>query len=200
MEWIYAIAALASALATALAWAAKLQWSKEFKDAKDEIIRAKEAHIELLKNELQNLRDLTPMKIREYFISVRQQLEEYNSELQEKLQKAREESEAKNREIQKLLSEGNTHSPDLKRLQAEKEEIEGEKASYTHQLLFAKEVASGQTVIEKLLMQAVSEPENLEKLREFTRSEIIQIMDKPLDQRIQHARILFDEVRKLKAE
>jgi hypothetical protein len=57
---IYAIAALASSLAAVLAWAAKLWWAKEFAAAKDETIHAKEAQIELLKLEVQNLPELTP--------------------------------------------------------------------------------------------------------------------------------------------
>ena len=76
MLWIYAFAAIASSLAAVLAWAAKLWWSKEFGAAKDEIIRAREAQIGLLESEVQNLKELTPMKIREYFLSVKVQLEE----------------------------------------------------------------------------------------------------------------------------
>jgi hypothetical protein len=126
--WIYAISALASALAAVLAWAAKLWWSKEYSAAKDEIIKAKEAQIaslkagidsiqmlsgettkakdaqiETLKNEIQNLRELTPMKIREYFLSVKGQLEEYNDKLQEELKTAYEEIEKKDSEISRIL-------------------------------------------------------------------------------------------------
>lgn len=69
------MSALASAVAAVLAWAAKLRWSKEYAAAKDEVIRAKDAQIELLRNGIENLRSLTPMKIREYFLSVKKQLE-----------------------------------------------------------------------------------------------------------------------------
>ena len=68
MEWIYPVAALLSAIAAVLAWAAKLWWGKEYGAAKDEIIKAKEAQIDTLNREIQNLRELTPMKIREYFL------------------------------------------------------------------------------------------------------------------------------------
>ena len=126
--WIYAISALASALAAVLAWAAKLWWAKEYRAAKDETIKAKEAQIaslkasidgiqvlssetakakdaqiETLKNEIQNLRELTPMKIREYFLSVKGQLEEYNDKLQEELKTAYEEIEKMDSEIRDLL-------------------------------------------------------------------------------------------------
>src|ERR1051325_1710512 len=127
--WIYAISALASALAAVLAWAAKLWWAKEYSAAKDETIKAKEAQIaslkaeidsiqllcgetakakdaqiETLKNEIQNLRELTPMKIREYFLSVKGQLEEYNDKLQEELKTAYDEIEKKDSEISHLIS------------------------------------------------------------------------------------------------
>lgn len=100
--WIYAISALASALAAVLAWAAKLWWAKEYSAAKDEIIKAKDAQIETLKTEIQNLRELTPMKIREYFLSVKEQLEEYNDKLQEEVKTAYEEVEKKDSEIRHL--------------------------------------------------------------------------------------------------
>jgi hypothetical protein len=81
MEWIYVLTVLTSSVAAVLAWVAKLMWSKEFKEAKEETIKSKDAQIELLKNEIQNLRELSPMKLREYFVSVKQQLEEYNDKL-----------------------------------------------------------------------------------------------------------------------
>lgn len=98
MNWVtllYAVSAVASALAAVLAWAAKLLWSKEYAAAKDEIIGAKQAQIELLKNEIENLRNLTPMKIREYFISVKEQLEEYIDSLQGQLDNAHAEIQEK---------------------------------------------------------------------------------------------------------
>jgi hypothetical protein len=71
-----------------LAWVSKLWWAKEYPVAKNETINAKEAQIELLKTELQNLRELTPMKLREYFISVKEQFEEFTNKLREELESA----------------------------------------------------------------------------------------------------------------
>jgi chromosome segregation ATPase len=85
MEWIQAIAAIASGLAAVLAWVAKIRWSNEFAAAKDETIRAKEAQIEFLEREIKGLQEMTPMKIREYFMSVKEQLEEYIDELNTKI-------------------------------------------------------------------------------------------------------------------
>jgi hypothetical protein len=99
---IYAVAALASSLAAMLAWASKLWWAKEYAAAKDETIHAKEAQIELLKTEVQNLRELTPMKLREYFLSVKEQLEEYNDKLREELEADRKEIQKKESELQRM--------------------------------------------------------------------------------------------------
>jgi chromosome segregation ATPase len=100
---IYAIAALASSVAAVLAWASKLWWAKEYASAKNETIRAKEAQIELLKTELENLRQLTPMKLREYFLSVKEQLEEYNGHLRQELATAHEDIKRKDDEIRHFL-------------------------------------------------------------------------------------------------
>jgi hypothetical protein len=128
MLWIYVITVLASALAAVLAWAAKLWWAKEYSAAKDETIKSKEAQIaslkaalehiqtlagetakakdaqiEGLKSEIQNLRELSPVKLREYFLSVKEQLEEYNDKLREELKTAQEAIEKKDSEIRQLL-------------------------------------------------------------------------------------------------
>jgi hypothetical protein len=77
MDWLTAFAAAASAIAAILAWIAKILWSREYASAKDETIKAKDAQIQLLEREIVSLKEMTPMKIREYFLSVREQLEEY---------------------------------------------------------------------------------------------------------------------------
>jgi hypothetical protein len=117
--WIYAIAALFSALAAVLAWAAKLWWAKEFKAAKDETIKAKDAQIELLKTQIEGLRELSPMKVREYFLSVKEQLEEFINDLQNQLQEARADIEQKSELIGKLQNEGRVHEAEVKRLSDE---------------------------------------------------------------------------------
>lgn len=128
MEWIYAIAALASSLAAALAWAAKLWWGKEHIAAKNETIKAKEAQIETLKSEIEGLRQLTPMKIREYFLSVKEQLTEYNDALKSQLNEAKQEINRKGNEIEMLRAKGDEQSSESKKLESERNQIE-EKAS-----------------------------------------------------------------------
>lgn len=99
-EWLYLGTSLASALAAVLAWAAKLWWGKEHIAAKNETIAAKESQIELLGREIEMYRELTPMKIREYFVSVRTQLEEQIDALKEEL--ARKDQELRERESAEL--------------------------------------------------------------------------------------------------
>jgi len=94
--------ALISSIAAVLAWIAKIRWSKEFSDAKDEIIKAKEAQISALENEIRFLHELSPMKIREYFLSVRSQLEEIIDDKEGKLTKAKSELKAKESELSQL--------------------------------------------------------------------------------------------------
>jgi hypothetical protein len=71
-------------------------WSREFAHAKDEVIRAKEAQIALLRDEIRQLHELNPAKLREYHQIVKQGLEEYNNQLKARLdEKDRELREAK---------------------------------------------------------------------------------------------------------
>jgi hypothetical protein len=65
MEYMPWLVSLLVAISSVLGWIAKLGWSKEYTAAKDEILEAKTAHIELLETHVKNLQDLTPMKMRE---------------------------------------------------------------------------------------------------------------------------------------
>lgn len=96
------VTALLSSIVAILAWVAKIRWSKEFSDAKDEIIRAKESQIASLENEVRFLHELSPMKIREYFLSVRSQLEEIIDDKEVQLRKFKEELKAKENELSQL--------------------------------------------------------------------------------------------------
>jgi len=108
MEALYIVAIIVSGIGAILAWLAKLKWSKEFgsaKDAtinaKDAIISSKDAQIQNLKTELDNLRELNSIKIREYFISTKEQLEEYNDKLQQELNRAKAEADRLSEELEK---------------------------------------------------------------------------------------------------
>lgn len=72
----YVVAAIASSIAGAAAWIAKILWSKEFKEAKDAQIAAKEAEIQAVRAHLVILQELTPMKLREYHSAIQATLSE----------------------------------------------------------------------------------------------------------------------------
>lgn len=163
---IQAITILLSVLTAALAWGAKLLWSKEFAlakneviaakvaqlDAKDtiiqakdalnsathEIIKSKDAHIQALEREIKSLQDLTPMKIREYFVSVKEQLEEYNNELKSKLEAASEEIEKKSAAIKALESDGSHKQNELVKLREERDRLIEQTQTMKSQLPDAK--------------------------------------------------------------
>lgn len=94
--------AFLSSIAAILAWVAKIRWSREFSDAKNEIIKAKEAQIATLENEVRFLHELSPMKIREYFLSVRSQLEEIIDDKDTQLEKTKKEMQEKETQLLQL--------------------------------------------------------------------------------------------------
>lgn len=79
----------------------------------------------MLKTQIENLKELDPMKIREYSISIKEQLEEYIEELKSRLTEAKTEIKQKSTQIEKLKSEGDKQSEVLKKLEYEKTQIEG---------------------------------------------------------------------------
>ncbi len=105
---ISGVITLLSILAAILAWLAKLRWSKEYAAAKDETIRAKDAQIDALKQQIENLKDLTPNKLREYFESTRTSLEEYIEKLKIQLREAKDKTSQKSQQITNLEDKGQT--------------------------------------------------------------------------------------------
>jgi hypothetical protein len=132
------IAAVLSAAASVLAWAARLFWGKEFAAAKDETIRAKEAQlatkdenikakeaqIAALTDRLKEEKELNPMKIREYFVSVKQQLEEYIERLKGDLTKAQGQLSTLQVEIEGERSRSAGRQDQIKKLDVEKTRLQ----------------------------------------------------------------------------
>ncbi len=113
-EYLYIIGIIISSTAAVLAWIAKLKWSKEFSDAKNAEIKAKEAQIENLKIELDYLHKLyNTTKLRESYLSMIKQYEEYIEHLKAELSKARTEVSNKMREIIHLDNPIETDLPAL---------------------------------------------------------------------------------------
>lgn len=113
MEWMQTSITIGSLLVATLAWVAKIRWSKEFISAKDEILKSKDEQIKILEREIASLREMTPMKLREYFLSVKQQLEEYNAALQLRLQELEEELEEKRIQIEDFEKRSLTRPADV---------------------------------------------------------------------------------------
>ena len=108
MEWLYLLGVVLSTLAAVLAWLAKLKWSKEFSDAKnaalqakDAALEAKDAHLHALEMQLDSLRQLDSPKIREYFLSTKAHLEEYNDTLKMQLEQLRRKADSRVGEARK---------------------------------------------------------------------------------------------------
>lgn len=124
MEWLSAFTAAACALSAVLAWIAKIYWSKEFATAKDEIIRAKDVQIALLEREITSLKEMSPMKIREYFNSVKEQLTEYIEALKTDLKKAHSEIQNRDKQITDLKQLGGDQEEIILCLEGERQRLE----------------------------------------------------------------------------
>ena len=133
MDWIYPVITLASLLVAVLTSINKLIWAKEFHEAKQETIRAKEAQIDLLKNEIQNLRELNPITIREHFKSVKEQLEERIQFLKDQFDQAQAEITQKDQEIRRYRNDSASPA-EIEKLKTEKLMLE-EEASFLKQQL-----------------------------------------------------------------
>lgn len=78
-DWVKNLITLASIIAAIIAWTAKIRWSKEFSDAKEAIISAKEeqgkikqSQIEFLERQIDTLKEQTPQKFREHYNSIQE--------------------------------------------------------------------------------------------------------------------------------
>jgi chromosome segregation ATPase len=124
IPYINEIITIISLLAAVLAWLAKLRWSKEYSQAKDEIIRSKDAQIETLKLQVQNLMDLNPVKLKEYYSAVKEQLEKYNDLLKEQLAAAKKEIEIMQNSITHMKGKEEENQEKISKLSDEKEKLE----------------------------------------------------------------------------
>lgn len=116
MNWQTAISltvSILSTIAAILAWIAKIRWADEYAKAKDEIIKSKEEQINSLKNEIGFLRELSPMKIREYFVSVKSQLEEYNNLMEVQLGETKNELKQREQQISELQKRWKTEKSNI---------------------------------------------------------------------------------------
>ncbi len=86
---ILILTALLNCVAAVLAWIAKIQWSKEYREAKDEIIRAKEAQISTLKEHIATLEKLNPAILKEWYQKGLEMAKTYISQVEDQLKEAK---------------------------------------------------------------------------------------------------------------
>jgi hypothetical protein len=157
MEWIQPTITILSLVGGILAWVAKIRWSKEYSVAKDETIKAKEAQMQAIERELQTYKELTPMKLKEYYLSSKELYEVQINRLEDKLKTAQEEI--------KDLQKGE-----------EKEKIKSEIDALTTQLQFIKH--QQEFALKKQIQSKIEEAEYLYKSTmdelEFERSSQIE--------------------------
>lgn len=125
---LFAGAALASAIAAIIAWIAKLRWSREYKAVIEQQLCAKDEVISLLEKRIATIQEMNPIAIREYYLSVKSQLEEYIKALQTKLDEKSLEVETNQADIQRLAAAGESHKEEVARLRVDRDQLQLELA------------------------------------------------------------------------
>lgn len=125
MEWMNGVITLLSIVAAILAWAAKLRWSKEYREAQDKIVEAKDAQIEVLREQIKGLREMTPAKLVEYRQLMQMELEAYNDRLLDQVSIAESVIGEKDGKLSEMQARESTDAAAIAQLVSEKEELEG---------------------------------------------------------------------------
>jgi hypothetical protein len=119
LAWLQLVAALASFGAAALVWAALARTGA----ARDERLRDKDARIEALTREAEALRELTPLRIRDYLAGSHDQLRRCLGILEDGYRSARKEIERCNGEITRRQEQGEWRAEDIGELVARREAL-----------------------------------------------------------------------------
>jgi ribosomal protein S27AE len=90
---ILILTALANAVSSIIAWVSKIGWSKEYKEAKNEIIRAKEAEISTLKEYIATLEKLNPKILKQWYQNSLEMARTYTSQVEGQLEEAQKKME-----------------------------------------------------------------------------------------------------------
>jgi hypothetical protein len=121
------VTALLSAGTAALAWLAKLRWSKEFSDAK-------EAQIAALNQQVSFMREMVSPQAREYFKSTKATLEEYVETLKADVSVGKQVAQDKDRQIAALQATDEDRLAEIRRLTAERDQVVSTAAELSRQL------------------------------------------------------------------
>ena len=124
MEILLVLTALANAVSAIIAWIAKIVWSKEYREAKDEIIRAKEAEIRTLKEHIITLEKLNPITLKQWYENGLEIARTYVSQVDDQMKEAQKKIEVleadklHNRDLyEKAINAFNTLKRDNEKLQ-----------------------------------------------------------------------------------
>lgn len=121
MSWIYAIGVILSALASILAWVAKIWWTREALAAKDAIIKSKDA---LVANKQQEIEFLT------------RKIDDWKAAKDETLRARQEKVE----ELEKQIAGLNAVHAGLNAVQAERLLLQDEKREFLASILAEKDI------------------------------------------------------------
>lgn len=119
LQWLQVIAALASGLAACLVWAMRSPAGAAGAD----ILAAKDAELAALKRELDALRELGPVRMREFFLTTRRQLKDFCALLAEGYEGARRELGRCETELARLRDTGAMASEAFRTLTLRREEL-----------------------------------------------------------------------------
>jgi hypothetical protein len=121
LELLQLLTALASAGAAGLLWVVRSRLLRQAQALDAERLLAKDAQIEALTREAEALRDLTPIKIREYLVETHAQLRDYCKAIEDGYRTARKEIEHCNAEITRRQEQGEWRAEGIDQLVARRE-------------------------------------------------------------------------------
>jgi DNA repair exonuclease SbcCD ATPase subunit len=113
INWILILTALLNAISSIVAWISRIKWSKEYSQAKDERLKAKDDTIQYLERRIVDLQELTPQKIQDHYKNVESELKKVIDELQNEIGNHKKEIEKKQELIDNLEKEKASQSEEI---------------------------------------------------------------------------------------
>jgi hypothetical protein len=123
LELLQLLTALACAGAAGLLWATRSKLARQAEAAGNERLQAKDAQIAALTREAEALRELAPIKIREYLIETHAQLRAYCQVIEDGYRSARKEIEHCNAEITRRQEQGEWRADGIDQLVRRREAL-----------------------------------------------------------------------------
>ena len=123
LESLQLLAALASALAAGWLWASRSRFYREALAARDELLRAKDAVLAAQAGELAALRELTPIRIREFLETAHAELKDFCQAVEAGHRAARKEVDRCNAEITRIQDQGDWKAGEIDRLVSRREAL-----------------------------------------------------------------------------